>query len=214
MAGVALVLCAGRYKRWGLEYPKHLWPIPGQGETILGRTLRLTQAAGWECKVITHRMDIQVASLNAGADWVYPRASRWTCETWLSVREHWGEGPVAVLLGDVYWAEKDLGVVLRHVGPLAVFGNHAELFAVAYGPEDYERVETVLQKVITAKKRREGYAKVWNFYRVWCGFPVEDHKLETEVLHRLYGSLTTDIDTPARARDLARKLTMGYPAGG
>lgn len=207
--GRAIVLCAGDYVRWTLPYPKQLWKIPGTSETLLSRTLRLALGTGWEAVVATHRLDIQNVTLAAGARWIEPAQRRWTCETWLSTRAEWGDGRVAVLLGDVFWTERDLLDVFREQGTLRVHGHHVELFAITYGLEEFGKVEETLRVVIAdaeAKGDVVGVGKVWNFYRAWCGFPLHDHQLEEKVLRRRSDDLTRDLDTEEAVRKLTADL--------
>jgi hypothetical protein len=183
---IVLILAAGESVRWQGDTLKQLMPFAG--ETVLARMIRQAEPYA-EVTVISHEPDIQAASAGRYYD---PPNHRWLVETLLSTVILWDPRTV-VLLGDVIYSDEAIQTIMSCDKNVTVYGNRAELFALSFTEACVARVQAVLgQCLVDAHK--SGLGKLWQFYRAFCGFPLNAAYFE-ERIFRMIDDYTDDIDT-------------------
>ena len=201
----AVTLCAGEAVRYGggLKQVADLG-----GTTTIGRILEATAERGIRTSVVTHKIrEYRAAGINA--DFVQPAAHRWTVETLLNTRDLWGVERTLVLLGDVYYSDALLNLMLK--GEALFYCGHAEIWGMSIGRGNYAHVETFLREAVAkaewwAKKTghvRHKFGQLWRLYRLWHGLPYMGRWQRSTGLWfqrfagvEIFHDETTDFDVP------------------
>ena len=194
-----VILASGVGQRWEAIQHKQLAPIEGQ--PLLLRTLEQI-AQRWDTRplVVTHHEPIADAVDGLADVLELPEHQRrWTVETALSSREHWGD-PTLLLLGDVYWTDAALDVAcsLNHGGPVRYLVTHTsvgdDVLGIWFRRRHRHRVARALHHAVQHAFFKGGGGKLWQSYRSLCGFPLTRHNLETTHAVRIHDE-TTDFDS-------------------
>lgn len=187
---------------------KQLAPV--DGEPVLLRTLRLV-ARHLDTKPLVVTQCEEIASAVAGLADVLnlpPSQRRWAVETALSSSSAWGE-QTWILLADVYWtdaaiervmsvdateppkyfvstgyktSEKVLGFWRRRRARRFGDKRWDEILGLTFGSDDRPLLANCFYHAVRAAQQG-GRGKLWESYRSLCGFPLEQHRLESR--HRL-----------------------------
>jgi hypothetical protein len=195
-----LILAAGECKRWEGKRPKQLLLI--EGESIINRIERL---AGNEAITVTHNPLIQQYVKRS----FIPYHHRCTAETVFNTRSLWLERTI-ILLGDVIFTPAAMEDILTCDKPIAFFGRDPELFALSFDETMQSRLIGCLRKATDRAihdVKKCGLGKLWQVYRCWCGFPLNEHRLENDVFVKIDDS-TTDIDTQGEYLEYLRRYVF------
>jgi MobA-like NTP transferase domain len=200
----AVILCAGTGDRWNnyLGIPKQLIEIGG--ETLLDRTVRLLKREGVsEIYVITHNQLL----IREGIKIFSPDEYKWTVESFLSTRTLWKDKTL-VLLGDVFYTNKAMHRIVTSPNSIGVFGRPGaskctfkttgEIFALSF---DSSSIDSVVEHLTKAREhaKQGGRGKLWEFYRSLVGFPLQEHRVESEIFLTV-NDFTDDFDSPEEYR--------------
>jgi len=167
----AIIAAAGTSDRWGdyLGVPKQELVI--DGEPLLGRTVRLLRKLGIRDIVITGDWP------GYGVPTAQPKGDTAAVDGRLAMRHLWNpDGRTIVLMGDVYYGEDAMRVIVTHAardahlfarfGPSSFSGKPwAEIFANSFWPEHHEAHAASLEAVQAMRDRGQlGRAGLWEAY--------------------------------------------------
>jgi molybdopterin-guanine dinucleotide biosynthesis protein A len=194
MADTVLIMAAGASSRFGQLPFKQLVEV--NGETIIGRQVRMVRARGAEPVVVTGHSVIRQAVPCAT---YAPQGSRWLTESILNTMEWW-LGSVAVLLGDVWYTDETLDAVLSCARPLCMFGNQHEIFAITF--TDHMLMRKQLEALVG-----QGLGKLWHLFRHIHGYPMHENTCPNghDDTFQWITDDTQDVDTRDEYRELLRK---------
>lgn len=173
MKEIAIIPCAGDSARWnrylGLE--KELIPVGPNGETLLGRTVRLLRQNGvHDIYVMTHKREIREAPLDVTT--IAPASSDYLTSTILSSKMEWTDRNI-ILLGDVYFSDYAIRTVVSDEAPIKFFGivetsapvmhlgSRPEIFAFAFNKTEAEPVAEALSLSSLLASVRDSGSKKW-----------------------------------------------------
>ncbi len=194
-----VILASGVGQRW--EAIEHKQLVNVHGQPLLLRTIEQIQQR-WDTRpaVMTHHVAI-AEMVEAVADVVELPASerRWTVETALSSREHWGE-PTLLLAGDVYWTDQamDLACGLNRGGPVRFLTTQCaagqDILGIWFRRRHRNKIAKALHHARQHALIRGGGGKLWQAYRSLCGYPLTRHWLDA--VHAIpIDDETTDFDS-------------------
>jgi len=192
----AFIMAAGAGERWDADFPKELVFIAG--EPVLWRTLRQLDERGIDAVVVTHKPEIQ--QLVPGRFTENKRApfpDETIVETMFNTRELW-EGRTIILLGDVLFSDETLSAILAEDAAVKVYGsrNPYEIFALTF--TDHARVIKAAEEAL-AHGRAGFRCKMWEIYRILCGFsPHNRHAFDRVIWRVVSDSYSTDFDYVSR----------------
>ncbi|MDP6523336.1 MAG: NTP transferase domain-containing protein [Kiritimatiellia bacterium] len=205
----ALILCAGEGEGWNnyLGIPKQLIEI--NGETLLARTARLLKECGvGRVTIVTADERLAIK----GCAVFEPIERRWVAETLLSTRPLWDDCTVA-FLGDVCYSPQAISQALaapENVRVHGKLGRHpesssgwGEIFVVSFRKRAAERIVDAARAAIRHAEKG-GRGKLCQLYRALNGIPLDEHRVEGEIFHRI-DDYTDDFDTP---RDYERTIRV------
>lgn len=221
-----LVLCAGIGYRWHdyLDLRKHLLPL--DGETIVGRTVRLLVENGAdEIEVIAP--DLPGYDVPGSTIWTPPvaKVTDTSVDKLLSCRDRWNTaGRTVALWGDVWWSEEAIADVVandsaefhvwyRPSGSTITGKDHGEFFAHAFLPHEHDREEAACYRVVDLYRRDLIPWKdtgAWTHYRAMLGIPDEMvHGWHDGRNATLVDDWTDDFDHPRDFRGWYGRRTVG-----
>ena len=199
---VAVILCAGQATRFG-GVVKQLLEI--DGAPLVQRTLNQCAARGIPTWLITHQPEVYEEA-GIRARFFEPRGHRWTCETLYSTRDLWGTEQTIVLLGDVYYSDFCMDLLVK--GETMFYTGEAEIWGMAIRRQYYDRAGKTLRRVLDlAAKRQDAEehhcGQLWRYYRVWYGLAyIGDWKITPGLAFQRAGTTrvvfdeTVDFDVP------------------
>lgn len=184
-----IIMCAGEGKRWGnyKNVPKHLIDI--NGETLIGRTIRLLKENGIEYKdiVITYNGDERYNE--------YGQTILQSClDCEIDRFEDIKFNDICYLYGDVYYSEEAIKTILNNgTDNILFFGSDCEIFAIKVKNTElfFKHKAKVKELYLSGKIDR---CIGWEIYRSLNGIPFEEH-----VINNMYIEImdeTDDIDFP------------------
>ena len=179
MNKIILIMAAGENKRWGDDC-KQLVDIAG--EPLIMRTIRQLRAMLFNPIVVTHNNEIKAVLDEEKVDMIEPLFRYWLVESILSTVHYW-KGRMIILLGDVVWSDEALEKVLFDNRPVAVYGTHAELYALCWDATTIAMIPTfrkVRKHAIQSRSRAGSCGKLWNVYRALEGKSLDKHQLYYE----------------------------------
>lgn len=202
MNGLTVLILAAengvKQERWtATSTPKQL--ISVNGETLLGRTLRLLKERGVISPLLLTASE--VLARYPVLTWC-PLQRETKAHSLLSADTIAGDGGVIVLYSDVYYSEAAITKVFacektrfygRDGRSAYTFKDYGELFAVRIAREDRERARSALNDAV-AFYQRTGNQSFWAFYRLMAGLPLEDNKAIERCLFVDIHDETDDID--------------------
>ena len=175
------ILCAGSQKRFGSHTPKQLMSI--HGKPLLYRTIKQVDNP----IIVTNNQPIIEFCEHHNIDYLVPENNKTVCNTLLSTQHLWLSKNI-VLLGDVYYNETCLDQLYNYNKPLCVSGNGVEIFGLSFKPHT-----KIIESLEVASNHKLG--KLWNFYRVYSGIPIDSHKRDNLGIYCIPNDYTDDIDT-------------------
>jgi hypothetical protein len=163
-----LIPAGGDQTRWASTLPKQLVTV--NGESLLARLKRQTESQAEAFIILT--ADSYIESLFPG-DTYFPRDSRCLCETLVNTRHLWGRRTV-IILGDTVISNATMEKILTDRRPCAFWGNWTDILAVSV----YEEEANALMMAMWSAVRDQGEGKLWQAYRAYCGFDLDDHQFD------------------------------------
>jgi len=188
-----LITCAGPPKMIG-PVRNHLVDVGGT--TLIDHTIKQCNDAGYMPVVLADDTQLR----RDGCAFVMPPASRWWAETVLSCKEHWGDAPFIILLGDVFFSDYALHILLeaaengehRWVGRRSeswISGNGGEPFGFTWNNPDTSALESALKGAIAHAEASPGprdragspIGSPWQVYRLLIGNAVDMHGFDGKI---------------------------------
>lgn len=180
------IMADGEGKRWNnyLGVPKHL--VEFNGETLIGRTVRLLKEKGINDIVITSSDDRYNYAKRV------PQTIK-ECEI-DRFEETVVEGPVCYLYGDVFYTQDAINTITSTpVKDIMFFGHNYEIFAIKIMDADlFFKHKTIVRNLYMNHKINRCIG--WEIYRSLHNIPFEVHKITDRYVRILDG--TDDIDYP------------------
>lgn len=185
---IKLILCSGRRPLWVGQRARQLVTI--NNELLIERIQRQAgDSAGKNHPiVVTSLPAIQRHSQTC----FIPEKDRWMVETILNTKELWSDRTI-ILLGDVIYSDEAMARILACERPVAMFGSFLKEFALSFSAEAQFAVEAALT-VALVDALNGGRGKLWEVYRLLCGFDLRETKFEDKIFH-LIDDYTDDLDT-------------------
>lgn len=214
------ILCAGNGDRWNdhLGVPKQL--ISFGGEALIERTARLVIERG-QARVWCVTRDLRV-SLPKHQKLIVSQTDS-LAETILATSGYWC-GKNVFLLGDVFYSEDAISLIIGSQRGLAFFGRpwssslvccgHGEMFGLTFGMGSRDVVLKVLAGGLSIKPTGV-QANLWNLYQLAGGLPLGSSRYLPQLLAPI-DDYTNDIDTPldyARRKGLYERISLGREHG-
>lgn len=161
-----LIMAGGKQTRWTADYPKQLAKI---GETtLIERTL--SQLAGlWPTVVTADERIISKSQLYSCLS-----IHKYLAGTILSYRPIW-RGQVVILLGDVWYTDRAMKMILDYDGPGMFFGWSYEMFAISFNGK--ERMAEACRQAKFHARSRGGDGKICRIYRAYNQQDMNEHHL-------------------------------------
>ena len=198
----AVILCAGEAIRYGGDM-KQLLEVDGR--PLIMRMLSQLKDRGVPTWLVTHKAK---AYQEAGIEATYfePAGRRWTIETLASTRELWGVDQTIILLGDVYYSDACVDLLIN--GETLFYCGYEEIWGLSIMSRRYKKVERILTQTLAKAMLQSGgiqhhQGQIWRFYRVWYGLPyIGDWKVTDGLLFEKAGTTivvmdeTADFDEP------------------
>lgn len=213
-----LILAGGKMSRWRVDgklymgIEKHFAKI--NGEPIIKRTIRQLNERGLTPVIIADKAKYELD----GAQIYYPEIdpARWECDKFMNSREIWSLDRTIILLGDVYFSDQALDIILGYKDrEWQMFGrafnsdikNYGEGFAFSFYSEHHDRIFGVLNRAI--RLHNEGIIDGgWEYYKAWIGLP--DYLMNTHLVGPNFTNIndeTDDLDYPEDYDNMLKKLT-------
>lgn len=201
------ILCAGDGARWNdhLGIPKQL--ITFGNERLIDRTARLVSSHG-NSDLCCVTQDSRISITPYKSLFVSPTES--VTETILKTSTQWSDRNI-FLLGDVFYSEHALALILQCKRSLAFFGRpwpsafvncgHGEMFGLSFTAGAAEVVQDLLASALS--RRAETEARLWSLYQLAGGLPLRSSQYLPELLVPI-DDYTNDIDTPVDYRRRGR----------
>lgn len=201
------ILCAGDGARWNdhLGIPKQL--ITFGNERLIDRTARLVSSHGNSdlCSV-TQDSRISITPYKS----LFVSRTESVTETILRTGTLWSDRNV-FLLGDVFYSEHALALILQCERSLVFFGRpwpsafvkcgHGEMFGLSFAADAAEFVQGLLASALSRRAAAE--ASLWTLYQLAGGLPLRSSQYLPELLVPI-DDYTNDIDTPIDYRRRGR----------
>ncbi|BCG27483.1 hypothetical protein TUM18999_56740 [Pseudomonas tohonis] len=201
MTGITVLILAAetgqKLERWERDaLPKQF--IEVQGETLIGRTLRLLSEQG-----ITMPWLVTASSAFAALpaiSWC-PLNSETKAHSLLAAESLWVNGDLLVLYSDVYYSEAAFKSLLSISGTRFLgrsgrsaytFKNYGELFAIRIASEDRSAALDALARMVLHHQRTNDQS-FWNFYRLMAGLPLDGESMEQRLFIDVHDE-TDDVD--------------------
>jgi hypothetical protein len=194
------ILCAGNGDRWNdyLRIPKQ--KILFGGEALIERTARLVTEQE-QRRVYFVARDSRI--LLPQYDTVFVPRTKSLAETILATYRFWDNRNV-FLLGDVFYAERAISLILGCQRGLAFFGRpwpsayvkcgHGEMFGLTFSTGNAGSMCSLLERGLSSM-RTGAQANLWNLYQLAAGLPLGSSRYHPQLLVPI-DDCTNDIDTP------------------
>ena len=183
-----IILAAGESERFDADYPKQHIVI--KNERLIERILR--QFADHDPILATHSKDIAPNYTRR----VEPYLHRYTAETTLSTRSHWGDETL-VLFSDVWFTDEAVETIKGCTAPVSFFTDGQDIFGFRFTAEVWKKMVKALKYVVSKAPHRKGNkGRIWQVYRYLYGFkkwpilPTHNKEALTFI-----GDATQDFDT-------------------
>jgi len=170
MNGRVLLLCAGNNEHWKSPAPKQLIRV-ADNEVLIARTIRQckTRFSGEDPLLISHLPSLRSYSHNA----IFPRKRRYAIETLFSSRPLWGEAWTIVLLGDVFYTDALINLVIdeREKHKYKFYGTSTEIYACTF--TDNSLIASISEIIVCYAENGRCRGKLWDLYYALSGVRVE-----------------------------------------
>ena len=214
------ILCAGNGDRWNdhLGVPKQL--IAFGGEALIERTARLVmeQKKRRVC-CVSRNPRISLPQ----HDMLLVSQTDSLTETILATCPYWSDRNV-FLLGDVFYSERAMSLILECQRDLAFFGRpwpssfvkcgHGEMFGLTFTADTTDVMHNLLDSGLSHKSTG-AQANLWNLYQLAGGLPLGSSRYLPQLLMPI-DDYTNDIDTPIdyqRRNRLYEKISLNGASG-
>lgn len=210
------VLCAGSGDRWNdhLGVPKQL--VTFGGVSLLERTARQIQTITNASAFCVTR-DVRICHPSYTTLLLPPNQA--LAETICATAPYWSRRNI-FLLGDVFYSDRALHVILNAPDDLQFFGRpwpsayvacgHGEMFGAAFTVDGAKRMFRAAAEAIAAR-RGGAPGNLWNIYQLVAGLSLGSSKRVSTLLQAI-DDYTNDIDSPAdyeRRRLLYEQIASG-----
>lgn len=169
MESTILIPAGGDQSRWVSSLPKQLVTV--NGETLLARHRRQLEEYTEAFIILT--ADSYIQSLFPD-DTYLPREHSCLCETLVNTRHLWGRRTI-IVLGDTVLSNATIHCIATDRRPCVFWGNWSDILAISV----YEEEANALMLAMWSAFRDRGPGKLWQAYRAYCGFEMNEHKFDS-----------------------------------
>jgi hypothetical protein len=201
----AIVLCQGeQYRLAELGYPKHLLPI-GR-ETILGRTLRFLNNAGWPSVVVGTSKLAREAERHGSMLFTLGNPGFCVLDGIAQLGEFFADADVRIFLGDVVWSPSAFqsfllgkGVPYFFAGNTSIGHETGELYGLGFEPRGRFWIEHLLRiapcRMVAHDRGQPGHLRNLLF-SASAAYELPPRKLYADDIYIPIDDWTRDIDKP------------------
>lgn len=197
------IACGGVGLRWSGDYPKHLASLGQHGETIIGRLIR---QIGHTRDIVLLTENILIQQQYLGQCWL-PEKHRYLCETLMSTAHMWKERNY-IFLGDAVISQRNFDEFMNSTKSITWLANQTDIFAISFHESIYHKIFGALRGSAMAAFGETGKGKLWEAYRIFHNFQIDDHWFYLP--DTIFTSdWTTDIDTMDEYRRFLERMDRG-----
>lgn len=205
-----LIMCQGRGTRWQKEHPKCLCEIAG--ETLIERIMRQLHERG-ETDVIAVGEHKWLGDFGV---YEIPHTEPEVCHGIHDTKHLWGSGDVVILLGDTFYSDELMDVIVNCRDEVRVFGRvepHAlsgkifsERYAVRFTPQARNFVEESLDVALGQKTIAQSL-RAWYYGMINAPFiPKDKRQYHDNFIFHEVNDVTDDIDTVEEYNVMKEKI--------